>query len=56
MMSAPPPSFSLTFDGDYVLSDLVLQGQVIDALDQVVDRVNVGVDRLEPMDLCPDGR
>lgn len=51
-----PPSFSLTFDGDYVLSDLVLQGQVIDALDQVVDRVNVGVDRLEPMDLCPDGR
>lgn len=55
MMSAPP-LFSLTFDGDYVLSDLVLQGQVIDALDQVVDRVNVGVDRLEPMDLCPDGR
>ena len=50
------PPFSLTFDGDYVLSDLVLQGQVIDALDQVVDRVNVGVDRLEPMDLCPDGR
>lgn len=50
------PSLSLTFNGDYVLSNLVLEGQVIDALDQVVDCVNVRVDRLEPMDLCPDGR
>lgn len=39
-----------------MLSDLVLEGQVIDALDQVVDGVDVGVDRLEPVDLCPDGR
>lgn len=39
-----------------MLPDLVLQGQVIDALDQVVDGVNVGVHRLEPVDLCPDGR
>lgn len=46
----------LTFNGNYVFSDLVLQCQVIDALDQVVDCVNVRVDRLEPMDLCPDGR
>lgn len=46
----------LTFNGDYMLSDLVLQGQVIDALDQVVDCVNVRVDGLEPVDLCPDGR
>lgn len=45
----------LTFNGDYVLSDLVLQSQVIDALDQVVDGVNIRVDRLEPMNLCPDG-
>lgn len=50
----PPPV--LTFNRYYMLSDLVLQRQVIDALDQVVDCVNVGVDRLEPMDLCPDGR
>lgn len=46
----------LTFDGDDMLPDLVLQGQVIDALDQVVDGVNVWVDGLEPVDLCPDGR
>lgn len=39
-----------------MLSDLVLQGQVINALDQVVDCVNVRMDRLEPVDLCPDGR
>lgn len=38
-----------------MLSDLVLQGQVIDALNQVVDCVNVWVDGLEPVDLCPDG-
>ena len=50
------PPLLLTFNGDYMLSDLVLQGQVIDALDQVVDRVNVRVDRLKPVDLCPDGR
>lgn len=38
-----------------MLSDLVLEGQVINAFDQVVDGVDVGVDRLEPVDLCPDG-
>lgn len=54
---APSTSESplLTLNGDYMLPDLVLQGQVINALDQVVDCVNVRVDRLEPMDLCPDG-
>lgn len=46
----------LTFNGDDVLPDLVLQGQVIDALDQVVDGVDVRVDGLEPVDLCSDGR
>lgn len=39
-----------------MLSDLVLKGQVIDALDQVVDGVDVGMDGLEPLDLCSDGR
>lgn len=45
----------LTFNGDNVLSDLILKGQVIYALDQVVDCINVRVDGLEPMDFCPDG-
>lgn len=39
-----------------MLADLILQGQVIDALDQVVYRINVRVDGLEPMDLASDGR
>ena len=47
---------TLTFNGDDMFSDLVLKGQVIDALNQVVDGVNVGMDGLEPLDLCPDGR
>lgn len=38
-----------------MLSDLVLKGQVIDALDQVVDGVNVRMDGLEPLNLSPDG-
>lgn len=45
-----------TFDGDHMLPDLILQGHVIDALDQVVYRVNVRVDGLEAVDLGSDGR
>ena len=45
----------LTFNGDNVLSDLILKGQVIYALDQVVNCINVRVDGLEPMNFCPDG-
>lgn len=46
----------LTLDGDDVLPDLVLQRQVLDALDQVVDGVDIGMHGLEALDLCPDGR
>jgi len=45
----------LTFNRDHMLADLVLEGQVIDALDQVVYCINVRVDGLEPMDLASDG-
>lgn len=48
-------SLLLTFNRDHMFSDLVLEGQVINAFDQVVDWVNVRVDRFEPMDLSPDG-
>lgn len=46
---------TLTLNGYYVLPDLILQGQVVDALDQVVNGVNVRVDGLEPMDLSAYG-
>ncbi len=46
---------ALTFNRDHMLADLVLEGQVIDALDQVVYCINVRVDGLEPMDLGSDG-
>lgn len=46
---------ALTFDGDDVLPDLVLQHRLLHALQQLVDGVDVGVDRLEALDLGPDG-
>lgn len=46
----------LTFDGDDVLADLVLQREVVDALDQVVDGVDVRVHGLEAVDLGSDRR
>lgn len=47
--------FSLTFDGDDMLTDLVLQQRLLDALQQLVDGVDVGVHRLEALDLGADG-
>lgn len=46
----------LTFDGDDVLADLVLQREVVDALDQIVDGVDVRVHGLEAVDLGSDRR
>ena len=45
---------SLTFDGDDMFSDLVLQQRLLHPLQQLVDRVDVGVDGLEPLDLGSD--
>lgn len=45
----------LTFDGDHMLPDLVLEQRLLDPLQQLVDGVDVGMDRLEPLDLGPDG-
>lgn len=52
--SSRSPPAPLTLDGDDVLSNLVLQRQILDALDQIVDGVDVGVYRLEALDLRPD--
>lgn len=46
---------SLTFDGDDMLPDLVLQQRLLHALQQLIDGVNVGVHRLEALDLGADG-
>lgn len=46
---------SLTFDGDDMLPDLVLQQRLLDALQQLVDGVDVWVHRLEALDLGADG-
>lgn len=46
---------SPTFDGDDMLSDLVLQQRLFDALQQLVDGVDVGVHRFEALDLGTDG-
>lgn len=46
----------LTFDGDDMLADLVLEREVVDALDQVVDGVDVRVHGLEAVDLGSDRR
>lgn len=46
---------SLTFDGDDMLPDLILQQRLLDALQQLVDGVDVGVHRLETLDLGADG-
>lgn len=45
----------LTLDGDDMLADLVLQHGLLDALQQLVDGVDVGVHRLEALDLGADG-
>lgn len=49
---APCP---LTFDGDDMLPDLVLQQRLLHPLQQLVDGVDVGVHRLEALDLGADG-
>lgn len=49
--SSPDP----TFDGDDVLPDLVLQLRLVHLLQQLVNGVDVRVDRLEPLYLGSDG-
>ena len=44
------------FDVDHVLTDLVLECWIFDALEQFVHRVNIRVNRLEPTDLLEHGR
>lgn len=46
---------SLTFDGDDMLPDLVLQKRLLDALQQLIDGVDVRMHRLEALDLGADG-
>lgn len=57
--SAPPAACPaprrLTFDGDDMLADLVLQHRLLHPLQQLVDGVDVGVHGLEALDLGPDG-
>ena len=45
-----------TFDADHVFSDLLGEQGIRDELDKVVDGVDAGVDRLEPLDLLADGQ
>ena len=47
---------SPTFDADHVFSDLLGEQGIRDELDKVVDGVDAGVDRLEPLDLLADGQ
>lgn len=54
-LSPPRRSRRLTFDGDDMLADLVLQHRLLHPLQQLVDGVDVGVHRLEALDLGPDG-
>ena len=44
-----------TFNADDVFSNLLSQKWIGNQLDQVVDRVDGGMHRLEPLDLVPDG-
>lgn len=53
--ACPSPRRRLTFDGDDMLADLVLQHRLLHPLQQLVDGVDVGVHRLEALDLGPDG-
>lgn len=50
----PSPGSRPTFNGDDMLPDLVLQQRLLHPLQQLVDGVDVGVHRLEPLDLVPD--
>lgn len=52
----PSPCMLLTFNTDDMFPDLVLQDGVLDSLQQVVDRVDIGMDTLESLDLGSDGR
>ena len=45
-----------TFDANHVFPDLLGEKRVGDQLDEVVDGVDAGVDRLEPLDLLADGQ
>ena len=45
-----------TFDADHVFSNLLGEQGVGHELDEVVDGVDAGVDRLEPLDLLADGQ
>lgn len=47
--------FALTFNGNDVLSDLILQQRLLHTLQQLVDGVDVRMDGLEPLDLSSDG-
>lgn len=53
--SGSMPPCPLTFDGDDMLPDLVLQQRLLHPLQQLVDGVDVGVHRLEALDLGADG-
>jgi len=44
------------FYTDHMFPNLLGQHWVGDQLDQVIDGVDAGVDRLEPLDLLPDGQ
>lgn len=50
----PSPGSRPTFNGDDMLPDLVLQQRLLHPLQQLVDRVDVGVHGLEPLDLISD--
>ena len=45
-----------TFDANHVFPDLLGEERVGDELDEVVDGVDAGVDRLEALDLLADGQ
>ena len=44
----------LTLNADHMLPNLLSQEWIRHKLDQVVDGVDGGVDRLKPLDLLPD--
>lgn len=46
---------ALTFNGNDMLSDLILQQRLLHPLQQLVDGVDVRMDGLEPLDLRSDG-
>ena len=45
-----------TFDADHVFPDLLGEERVGDELDEVIDGVDAGVDRLKALDLLADGQ